>query len=206
MSRSKASSGQLFEIASVIVRHVPCALADMDATTLQGWIDDRSGAVAKALRSAFVPTDGLALGAVYPLKVNRDLGLNPLIAAGHYNYENPNIAAANFPIKGSGISEQEAILVHFNRNISTDAALEELDRMGLRAGDIVELLAFGEQHPEVQGSFPIAELASVWTHHDGDRCVAYLWGSTGERDLCLNVVAHDWGDHYRFLAFRKSQN
>lgn len=219
MSSSKASSGQLFEIASVIVRHVPAALADMDATTLQGWIDDRSGAVAKALRSAFVPpspsekgevvkpvTLAIPLDDTYRFTVNRDQRFKAVVKAGKYDWMNLDITEAHFPLTGSGTEELEGILVHFNRYISTNDALAELDRLGLRPADFQELCAFASQHPNVQRKFPIVELASVWTHRDGDRYVACLWSHADGRRLFLNVVAGDWNDYYRFLAFRKSQS
>lgn len=205
-STASLSVGQFAEFSSAVLRQLPRALEGVDIDTVQRWIEN-GDALAQVLHDGFVPTDRLnnaALSNVYHITVNRNLGLKPLVVAGHYDYENSDITAEHFPIKGSGIIEEDAVLVHFNRSISTDAALAELDRMGLRAGDIAELLAFGEQHPEVQRKFPIVELASVWAHRVGDRCVAYLWSHAGERHLYLHVVAYDWHGHYRFLAFRKS--
>lgn len=207
-STASLSVGQFAEFSSAVLRQLPRALEGVDSSIVQSWIED-GDALAKVLHDGFVPTDRPNTAApsnVYPIKVNRDLGLKPLVVAGRYNYANPDITAEHFPIKGSGIIEEDAALVHLNRSISTDTALAELDRMGLRAGDIAELLAFGEQHPEVQRKFPIVELASVWTHRVGDRSVACLWGLAGGRYLGLNDVADDWYDDCRFLAFRKSQS
>ena len=219
MSNGTPSSGQLFEFASALVKHVPTAFADVDATTLQGWIDDRSGAVAKALRSAFVPPISSEKGEVekpvipaiplddtYRFTVNRDQRFKAVVKAGKYDWMNDDITEAHFPLTGSGTTELEGILVHFNRYISTNDALAELDRPGLRPADFQELCAFGATHPEVQRKFPIVELASVWTYRGGYRCVAYLWSDADGRYLRLSGVAGGLGDGYRFLAFRKSQS
>lgn len=216
MSNGTPSSGQLFEFASALVKHVPTAFGDVDATTLQGWIDDRSGAVAKALRSAFIPptndevvkpvTPAIPLDDTYRFTVNRDQRFKAVVKAGKYDWVNDDITEAHFPLTGSGTAEQEGILVHFNRYISTNDALAELDRLGLRPADFQELCAFGAEHPNVQRKFPIVELASVWTNRDGHRYVAYLWSDAGERYLHLHGVAYDWDGLYRFLAFRKSQS
>ena len=216
MSNGTASSGQLFEFASALVKHVPAAFADVDATTMQGWIDDRSGAVAKALRSAFVPpangevvnpvAPSILLDDTYRFTVNRDQRFKAVVKAGKYDRVNAAITEAHFPLTGSGTTEQEGILVHFNRYISPNDALTELDRLGLRAPDCQELCAFGAEHPNVQRKFPIVELASVWANRGGDRYVADLWGNADGRDLDLVGVAYGWDGHCRFLAFRKSQS
>jgi len=215
MSNGTPSSGQLFELASAFVKHVPTAFADVDATTLQGWIDDRSGAVAKALRSAFVPpistekgevvqpvTSSIPLDDTYRFTVNRDQRFK----VGKYDWTNDDITETHFPLTGSGTTEQEGILVRFNRYISTNDALTELDRLDLRPADFQELCAFGAEHPSVQRRFPIVELASVWADRAGRRCVACLRGVADRRGMSLGWVGRGWDGGCRFLAFHKSQS
>ncbi len=151
-----------------------------------------------------VSTSLPTLGPTYHLKVNRDQSLDAMVEAGRYDYANRDITADHFPPTGSGTTEEEAVLVPFDRFISTETGLAELDRLGLRPGGIAELLAFGEQHPEVQRQFPIIELASVWSDRFGLRLAAYLHGDAFERRLLLYWCGYVWFASYRFLAFRKS--
>ncbi|HEY4476338.1 MAG TPA: hypothetical protein VI954_02465, partial [Candidatus Paceibacterota bacterium] len=96
-------------------------------------------------------------------------------------------------------------LVQFNRYISTDEALRELDKVGMRPAELHELLAFGEKYPDVQREFPIVALGSVWDDQIGYRCfVPYLHGNGLGRRLFLNWVEGDWREFYRFAAVRKA--
>ncbi len=142
----------------------------------------------------------------FPLRINRDLTLAEMIRACHYVGAHPAITAEHFPVSGTGTAELEAILVHFDRVMSHDVVLAEFDRMGLRLGDLPELLAFDQQHSdgEVPRHFPIVECASVWAPRDGNRHVAYIYEHAGGRYLNLNWVERGWNDDDRFLAFRKS--
>lgn len=139
----------------------------------------------------------------YTVVVNCDLSLENMIKAGGYDYVNPDITAKRFPLEVSGSEEIETRLVHFGRDISTDAVLAELEKLGLRAATIEELLAFGAANPALQRQFPIAALGSVCVDSDEDRCAPYLNEDLSKRDLGLYWIDYDWGDHWRFLAVRK---
>lgn len=138
------------------------------------------------------------------LTVDRSQPLQNMIAAGKYDWVNFNITPEHFPAGRSGVTEAEAVLVHFDRSITTGEALGELERANLRPADLPELLAFGAQHPDVQREFPIVELASVWSARDDYRNVASLCGGAGGRSLLLNWLEHGWYSGSRFLAFRDS--
>lgn len=135
--------------------------------------------------------------------VDYDLSLNDMIAAGRYDWSNSDITAENFPINGKGKAEIWLELVHFDRAISTDEAIKELDRQDLRPAKIEELLAFGATYSEKQREFPIICLGSVWVGRR-DRSVPCLDQSDSGRGLDLSWIGGGWGDDCRFLSVRKS--
>lgn len=145
-----------------------------------------------------------AIDGRFAVTVNRDLSLADMIAAGQYDWLDSGITAERFPVSGSGASEVEIVLVHFGRDMSTDAVLKELDVRGYRPAKIEELLALGAAQPELQRQYPIIALASVWRDPRGYRRVAYLDGTGAERYLRLHWYVHGWRDVCRFAAIRKS--
>ena len=213
MSNGTASSGQLFEFASIIVKHVPTALADMDAATLQGWIDDRSGAVAKALRHTFDPPAGNKIaklvvgnrlpGGIYPVTVDYGQSLQAMIAAGHYDWWDKDILRAGFTVEGTGQVEVELGLYHANRFISSGGLISEIGPKDLRPANHAECLAFGAKYPDIQRQFPIIALGSVGQLL-GHRRVVDLHRLGAERRLDLRWDDGGvWGDDCRFLVARK---
>lgn len=136
--------------------------------------------------------------------VNYSHTVEEMVRVGKYDRSNSNINSENFPTDRDGAAEVEVELVHLNRVISDgDEAVRELDRMGYRPAELHELLALGEQRPEVQREFPIAALGSVWRFWSGDRVVAYLCRVGSERELGLRWFDGSWGAVWRFAAVRK---
>ena len=113
--------------------------------------------------------------------------------------------------KASVSKEVETELVHFNKSISTENALKELDRMGMRPATEVELLAFGVEYPEEQRKYPIVALPSqeqinndsVFRDEGGIRCALCLFRHGAERRLDLVWLEGAWHGRWRFLAVRK---
>ena len=144
-------------------------------------------------------------GDLLTVTVDYSRSLAQMIAAGKYDWVNDDITEKHFPMKGNGKVELNLELAHFNKYISSDDAIAELKKRGLRPATLWELLAFGAKFPETQREFPIVALGSVWRDLDGDRNVPYLWGHADERSLGLCWYDHDWSDNYRFLASRESK-
>lgn len=157
----------------------------------------------RALQNAIEGTFNGLPGIQYFVTVHYDQSVRNAIAAGHYDWENDNITGKNFPSKRAGTADKEIILVKFDDAMDSDAVLSELDKQGLRAAELPEILAFGEQYPDVQREFPIVALASVWRRPDGYRCVPCLVRSAGRRDLDLRWFDGRWRSVYRFAAVRK---
>lgn len=143
-----------------------------------------------------------------------------MLAAGHYGWSNPDITEANFPLStpvraekpascgpyrtaARAENDQEVFLVHLNKVVNTSEALAHLDELGLAPAGIGELLAVGEQHPDLQKNFPIIALGSSWVNPHGDRCVPYLHYWYGKRELYLRWDEYEWDEFCRFLVVRK---
>jgi hypothetical protein len=141
---------------------------------------------------------------IFKVVVNYAQSLEEMIKAGEYDWVNNNITSDHFSIKGTGQKEMEIILFHFNRIISSDAAIAEMAKAGYRPVQVEELLALGAKEKELQKQFPIVALGSVWRSSDGNRGVLYLdWGGV-ERDLNLGLFGSDWDGNYRFAAVRNA--
>lgn len=158
----------------------------------------------------------------YSVPVDLTRTLAEMVAAGKYNYANPNIVEKNFPIQRPSVSEDaveggpyrtpgvqntntKIVLVHLNKVATTSEVLEYLDKLGLRPARIEELLALGEKFPDVQRQFPVVALGSVWVCSGESRRVAYLGGSGSGRSMSLDWddPGRAWREIYRFPAVSK---
>ena len=166
-------------------------LADLAEAAVRGTIPDRE---------TFRKLLGL-LVATFRLIIDYTMSLADMITAGGYDWVNPNITEANFPIMMKGKFNLDAELFHFNRNISSEDAVEEMRKTGCRGAMIEELLSFGAKNLELQRQFPIVALGSSCVLR-GDRQVAYLVGGGFRRFLILDVWVGDWGGDVRFLGVR----
>lgn len=143
----------------------------------------------------------------YLISVNYELSIEEAARLGGYNFINRDITSENFPTKPDGMIEKKSItveLVHFNREISTDDALHELDKMGMRPAELRELLAFGQTYPDIQRKFPVIALGSFWQYRHS-RYFPFLFSGGSERDLRMGEEYKDegWGNLCRFAAVRK---
>jgi hypothetical protein len=139
----------------------------------------------------------------YLVTVNYDLSVKDAITAGRYDWKNDNITAKNFRSLRTGKADLEIILVKFDDAVSSEDVLRELDKQGLRAAELPELLAFGEKYPDVQREFPVVALGSVWRYSDGLRFVPCLDRDASRRRLSRDWYGDRWHSFYRFAAVRK---
>ena len=158
-------------------------------------LDDRDS-VRKALKL------GVALPEQLMLSVDYSRSLEVMIAAGHFDWTNSDITAKRFPVVGKGVEQFEAKLFHFNRNVSSEQAVEAIKADGWEPAQIEHLLAFGEKYPEEQRKYPIIALGSV-ARVGGHRRVPCLHRRGAERYLYLRWWDYGWFGYFRFLAVRK---
>lgn len=103
---------------------------------------------------------------------------------------------------------EEVKTVHYNRLMTTQQVLDDLEAQGLRPATLEELHAFGKAKPELQRQYPIAALSSRVPGSGGGVGVPILYGGVGERGLGLGWDGPriQWGADYRFLALPKKSS
>jgi hypothetical protein len=140
---------------------------------------------------------------VYVISMDYAMSIEELVRLGKYDWINENITAKHFPTKRTGKAGIKIELVRFDRTISSEEALKEIDEMGYRAAEACELLTFGRYYPDVQREFPIVALGSFWQDDRGDRGVVCLYGGSGKRGDGIEWFGRDWNGDWRFAAVHK---
>lgn len=193
-------TGNYIEFQAAVLRTLP---RDIDSDVALDWVNNGE-CLARVLHEALVSKGKpQPVGDTYPVVVNYEMSVEDAVKLGRYDWANDNITSRNFQTKRTGTIDLVVELTHFDKVISTDKALRELDKMGMRPAEIHELLAFSEKHPDIQRELLIIALGSVWQGSDGHRYVPYLNGNGSKRDLSLHWVESDWGEFCRFAAVRK---
>lgn len=149
-----------------------------------------------------IPTLTSFTSYIFHLTVDYNLSLEQMIVAGQYGYTNSDITAKRFSIRGNDIVEYEASYFHFNRSISSEDAMKEIEQAGWSPAKIEHVLSHGKTFPEEQRKFPIIGLGSV-AEIRGARGVPCLGRNGSRRDLDLLWFGSVWNVDSRFPAIRK---
>ncbi|GEM_PF-2234937 len=126
--------------------------------------------------------------------------LKSLISSGNFGYIDTNITEANFP--DVGIKCEDAKVYHFDKYVSTDYAIQQMEEDDYRPANLRELLTW--MIANWNGKDWVVALDQSWRGSVGGLCVPCLDGWFGGRSLSLFCLGHDWRGYCRFLAFRKS--
>lgn len=137
------------------------------------------------------------------LHILANLSLPDRISRGKYDSVNSDITEEHFPMSIVADYDVEYDLFRFNRDISSEDAIQEMERDGFRPAMLTELLALGEAQPGLQKQFPIIALGSVWRISSNCHHVPALHWDGGRRRLFLSWFESDWFTPYRFLGVRK---
>lgn len=139
----------------------------------------------------------------YKVSVNYDQTVEQFIKAGKYDWFNDDVTSLHFPSNEKDVAGVLVYLVNFNRDISSEDAVRELDRQGLRPATLKELLALGVAQPDLQRNNPIVALGSTWCSSAGNLVVPFLGSSEGGRFLSLIRLGGGWSSSWQFAAVRK---
>ena len=195
--------GQYNEVHVALTKALPKALTGTDPKKVITIVKNGE-ALEQVLSGMFRSLlDGKAPINLYILTVDYGMKVEEAVNRGHYDYANPSITSQNFSTKQKGKVELVVELIHFDSLISSAEALKELDRMGYRPADLHELLAFGENYPDVQRELSVVALGSVWMHSYGHRDVPVLLDHAGHRRVNLYWFGLNWAQSWRFAACRK---
>lgn len=175
---------------------------------LVAYIREFKGEVGECIYQLAQPEGKQTLNAIAKLIVDNwqeaknivKISLADLVAMGNYDWVNSDIKEENFPIDEPVNPDEETKLFYFDREMSSEEVVVEMDKKGWKPAKIWHLLFFGAKNPKLQKQFPIIALGSVWRG-----LVPYLrWGGIfRKRDLRLSRFDSRWGGHCRFLAVRK---
>lgn len=141
--------------------------------------------------------------AKFAVQVNYDRSIEDARKDGNYDWENSDITSKNFPTTRKGTVHVVVRLIHFGCEISSEDAIAEMDKLGLRPAETHELLDLSAAHPDLQRKFPIIALGSVWQDHDGYRSVPSLGRPGFWRRLYLSRFDGRWNARCRFAAVPK---
>jgi hypothetical protein len=125
--------------------------------------------------------------------------LAAMIAAGSYDWVNPDITAERFPVDGTGKKMFRTKLFHFDRYISSEEVVAAIKDENFTPGNHVHGFAFGAAFPEQQRKHPIACLGSS-AQVLGGRVVVYLDRVGDKRGLRLSNWNDGWNDGWRVLG------
>ena len=131
--------------------------------------------------------------------------LEEMIREGGYSQLNKAITEKNFPIREKTKRTVVIALFFFNRKISSNEAISEMNKEGYRPATHDELIALGAKRYGLKEKFPIVALGSVWANYPGPRKVCLLyWNSYSlESGLDLDWIDSDLHDDFRVAAVHK---
>lgn len=195
---------QTAKLIAVMAENLP----EMTVEQRQRWIGDPKGLQNFLAGLVSEVTKALSfLISTQKQVVNYDRSIKDSLKAGHFDWTNSGITDVNFPFPSDkqGKREVEFGLFHFKKVTQSDDNIAKMKAEGFRPATIKELLAFGEENPEVQREFPVVALGSVVKlNANSCQCVGVLDWSNSERDAGLDFYGNNWFDRCRFLAVRLS--
>ena len=142
------------------------------------------------------------IGALGTITVDYGTSLQAMIAAGNYDWVNPNITAERFPVVGKGIVRFKPKLFDSPRYISSEHAVAAMKKEKFTPATHVHGLAFGATFPDEQRKYLIVCLGSS-AQVLGDRRVVYLCRRAAGRYLDLSRWGGFWDGFWRLLAVQQ---
>ncbi len=137
----------------------------------------------------------------FVIKVREGETFDGLVAAGRYDYlDCTEVTGERFPVRPSEPGERKIVLLRFGREINSEDAISEAQKLGLRRPVYEDALRFGAEHPDVQRG---AEITFLHEPVDvlGLPAVLFLGCTRNERYLHNDAFACDrwqWDDYYYF--------
>ena len=137
----------------------------------------------------------------FPLQVGGSRTMDEMVRTGCYDGVHSFIGQERFPLRPRNPISVAVELVDLGRIATSQEALEEFGRRGLRRPTYEEAVYFGVQHPDAQRHRPIVWPHEPFHHADGSRRVLVHFGGTGYRSLDL-FPDSSWGGYCLFAGVR----
>jgi hypothetical protein len=142
--------------------------------------------------------------ATFIITVDETVSVEDAVKTGKFDWSDDDITSTNFPkiTNGQKWDDKEVTIFHFNKTMTLEAVIAEMDKAGYKPANIWALIGLAVKEPDLQRKFQIVGLGSV-CKLGGDRRVPRLYGDSSLRDLGLGYFDVDWNDDYRFAGVRK---
>ncbi|NTU98901.1 hypothetical protein HGA64_02755 [Candidatus Falkowbacteria bacterium] len=127
--------------------------------------------------------------------------ISEAVISGAYDWASKDINDANFPKEAKKPDEDDVIIecIGFDQEVKTEAVLLQFNSDGLRPVTIMELLAIGEHHPEIQRTHQLVSLGSIWERSNGKKYYPYLAGDETRRGIGLYWIGKSWREDGCFI-------
>ncbi len=142
-------------------------------------------------------------GGLFLVTFDKALSFSDMVKAGKYVYVDPSIHEGTFPLVGRARTEEDLLMLRFDRPMNEKSVIDEMNNRGLRPATITHALAFGAQYPEEPREHPIVFLGSSGMDCNHSRIVPCLDVDTEGRKLVLNWIGNNWYTNCSFAAVRK---
>ncbi len=142
----------------------------------------------------------------FELTIDYSQSLEQMITAGKYDWVKDKITEKNFPLPSKLFGQKITVsgkLFYFNRLISVDDIISEMDRDGYRPAILPEFLALGETQPASHYQFPITIFGSTCVDAFGRYLVPCFHFDGGKKRLGLILFANQWIPPFQFFGVRK---
>lgn|GEM_PF-1664307 len=136
------------------------------------------------------------------IEVDNDRSVTQMLKAGNYDHVDEEITDENLLNEGTGKTSTDLILFHRDKKECSQELVDELDLIGWRPIVNAELLAIGEQYPELQREFSIVALGQI-ERYSGHQYVPCLSGSNSWRLIEYVPFNFGWSRDCRFGFVRK---
>src|SRR5574344_1916264 len=102
------------------------------------------------------------IATVFTVTVDETVSVEDAVKTGEFDWSNNDINSTNFPKLTNGQkSDKEITLFHFNKMLSSEAVIAEMDKTGYKPANIWDLIGLAVEEPDLQRKYPIVSLGSV---------------------------------------------
>jgi len=140
-----------------------------------------------------------------PLTTDYSKSLYEMIEAGKYDIKNNSIISKNFPIPENFLNLYVIAickLFYFYENYNSEEMKAEIKKSGYQVANLFEILAFGKIYPNLQRTFPIIGLGTIWRDPSSSLYVPGLTNKQSRRCLDLFTLKGIWPSNCRFLGVK----
>lgn len=136
-----------------------------------------------------------------PSEKSRTIGIiAELLERKKWGWVDPRITDEHFPAD-SEPSLDGARLEQYDRLVSSQFILDDLERRGRRPANAAEMLAWIIANPDEQKEYSIVGLGKAWVDLESFKRVVVLPRLVSMPFVSLGYIASDWDTFYRFLSF-----